>query len=100
MTSTLATEPERAVLGGVVLDDLAAGQAVARIFSTGYDRFTDQQAACGYCAHPIRLRGTATTIDTADRGGAVPLRLAIGAGRRHLRAVREPARGSLPVLLA
>ena len=53
------------MLGGVVLDDLAAGQAVARIFSTGYDRFTDQQAACGYCAHPIRLRGTATTIDTA-----------------------------------
>ena len=69
MTATAATTVESAVLGGLVLDDLAAGQAVARIFATGYDRFTDQQAACGYCAHPIRLRGTATTIDTTT--GAV-----------------------------
>jgi hypothetical protein len=51
------------VLGGQELPADAAAQAVNRILSPDWVRFTDQQAACGYCAHPVRLRGGATTLD-------------------------------------
>jgi hypothetical protein len=30
----------------------------------GYDRWIEQVAATGYCAHPVRLRGT---VEHADR---------------------------------
>lgn len=56
---------EAAILGGVELTDAAHAQATARIFSGEWDRFAAQQAACGYCARPVRLRGSSTTIDTA-----------------------------------
>jgi hypothetical protein len=52
------TEPTRVgdVLPGVV------AEAIARA-GPGYDRWAEQVAATGYCAHPVRLRGR---VDHAD----------------------------------
>jgi hypothetical protein len=52
------TEPVRVseVLPGVV------AEAIARA-GPGYDRWAEQVAATGYCAHPVRLRGR---VDHAD----------------------------------
>jgi hypothetical protein len=62
MSTPTAAAP---VLSGEPMPDVVVQQLTARIFSRDYDRFADQQAACGYCTQPIRLRGTATTIDAA-----------------------------------
>lgn len=64
MTTSADATITAPILGGVELTHTAGEQATARLFSTGFERFADQQAACGYCAAPVRLRGTATTIDT------------------------------------
>ena len=53
------TEPVR--LGEVVPEVVA--EAIARA-GPGYDRWMEQVAATGYCAHPVRLRGI---VDHADR---------------------------------
>jgi hypothetical protein len=39
-------------------------EAIARA-GPGYDRWVEQVAATGYCAHPVRLRGTVDQIDPA-----------------------------------
>src|SRR5215218_2250335 len=39
-------------------------EAIARA-GPGYDRWAEQVAATGYCAHPVRLRGTVDQIDPA-----------------------------------
>ncbi len=52
------------VVDGVELAPAAVAQVVDRLSSGHWNRFTDQQAGCGYCAKPVRLRGTASTIDT------------------------------------
>jgi hypothetical protein len=63
MTTVLDVAPTEAVLGGQVLPATVSEQVIGRIFSGEWDRFAKQQAACGYCSKPIRLRGSATTID-------------------------------------
>lgn len=67
MTSTVVPAASRTAVSEppAPLPISVQGQVVARVFSRGWDRFAEQQAACGYCANPIRLRGTAATIDTA-----------------------------------
>lgn len=62
-TSTLQRESPGGVLAGQELTAAVAGQAAARVLSPAWDRFADQQAGCGYCARPVRLHGSATTID-------------------------------------
>src|SRR5215204_2633561 len=52
------TEPVRV---GEVLPEVVA-EAIARA-GPGYDRWAEQVAATGYCAHPVRLRGW---VDHAD----------------------------------
>jgi hypothetical protein len=54
------TEP---VLVGDVLPEVVA-EAIARA-GPGYDRWMEQVAATGYCAHPVRLRGTVEQADAA-----------------------------------
>src|SRR4029453_804110 len=39
-------------------------EAIARA-GPGYDRWMEQGAATGYCAHPVRLRGTVEHADLA-----------------------------------
>ena len=39
-------------------------EAIARA-GPGYDRWMEQVAATGYCAHPVRLRGTVEHADQA-----------------------------------
>jgi hypothetical protein len=49
----------------VLVGDLLPGvvaEAIARA-GPGYDRWMEQVAATGYCAHPVRLRGR---VDHAD----------------------------------
>jgi hypothetical protein len=52
------TEPTR--VGEVVPEVLA--EAIARA-GPGYDRWIEQVAATGYCAHPVRLRGQVEQAD-------------------------------------
>jgi hypothetical protein len=52
------TQPVRV---GEVLPEVVA-EAIARA-GPGYDRWAEQVAATGYCAHPIRLRGTVEHAD-------------------------------------
>ena len=52
------TEP---VPVGEVLPGVVA-EAIARA-GPGYDRWMEQVAATGYCAHPVRLRGTVEQAD-------------------------------------
>ena len=52
------TEP---VPVGEVLPGVVA-EAIARP-GPGYDRWMEQVAATGYCAHPVRLRGTVEQAD-------------------------------------
>jgi hypothetical protein len=54
------TEPTRV---GEVLPEVLA-EAIARA-GPGYDRWIEQVAATGYCAHPVRLRGTVEHADPA-----------------------------------
>jgi hypothetical protein len=49
------------VLVGELLPE-AVAEAIARA-GPGYDRWMEQVAATGYCAHPVRLRGQ---VDHAD----------------------------------
>jgi replication initiator protein RepSA len=52
------TEPVRV---GEVLPEVVA-EAIARA-GPGYDRWAEQVAATGYCAHPVRLRGRVDHVD-------------------------------------
>jgi hypothetical protein len=52
------------VLVGDVLPGVVA-EAIARA-GPGYDRWAEQVAATGYCAHPVRLRGTVEHADAAS----------------------------------
>jgi hypothetical protein len=54
------TEPVRV---GEVLPEVVA-EAIARA-GPGYDRWMEQVAQTGYCAHPVRLRGTVEQADAA-----------------------------------
>jgi hypothetical protein len=54
------TEPVRM---GEVLPEVVA-EAIARA-GPGYDRWMEQVAATGYCAHPVRLRGRVDHADAA-----------------------------------
>jgi hypothetical protein len=48
---------------GEVLPEVVA-EAIARA-GPGYDRWAEQVAATGYCAHPVRLRGQVEHADPA-----------------------------------
>jgi replication initiator protein RepSA len=48
---------------GEVLPDVVQ-EAIARA-GPGYDRWAEQVAATGYCAHPVRLRGRVDQLDLA-----------------------------------
>jgi hypothetical protein len=51
------------VLVGELLPGVVA-EAIARA-GPGYDRWMEQVAATGYCAHPVRLRGRVHHADPA-----------------------------------
>ena len=69
--------------------------------SRDFDAWSEAAARVGHCANPIRLRGRSDTVDTTT--GEV-VRLVLLGRTRPLgvtaRAVREPPRGRVPVLLA
>jgi Replication initiator protein, pSAM2 len=56
------TEP---VQVGELLPNVIA-EAIARA-GPGYERWAEQVAATGYCAHPVRLRGTVDQIEVATQ---------------------------------
>ncbi len=47
------------------LSPAAERQVLARLTSKQFDAWSETAARVGHCAHPVRLRGTSTTIDTA-----------------------------------
>jgi hypothetical protein len=67
----------------------------------GYDRWMEQVAATGYCAHPVRLRGRVEHADaeTGEVRTVYSTEREPDAGRHPPQPLREPAGGGLPVLL-
>ncbi|GAB7190953.1 plasmid replication initiator protein [Kineococcus sp. NUM-3379] len=51
--------------GTVVTSEVVEAQAATRLVSPGFERWAEQAASCGHCANPVRLRGSATTLDRA-----------------------------------
>ena len=88
------TEP---VLVGELLPGVL--QEVIDRAGPGYDRWAEQVAATGYCAHPVRLRGRVDHADPRDRRGPHGLLDRPGAGRHPPQGLRQPAGLGLPVLL-
>jgi hypothetical protein len=83
------TEPIRVgeLLPGVV------AEAIARA-GPGYDRWMELVAQTGYCAHPVRLRGTVDHVDT-ETG---EIRTVYSTDREPDAALRQPAGVGLPVV--
>ncbi|GAB2674715.1 replication initiator [Thalassiella azotivora] len=62
------TAPALADLAAVeaVVDDAVVGSQVAARWRAGsLERWGEQASSCGFCARPVRLRGSATTVDRA-----------------------------------
>ncbi|PPK92515.1 hypothetical protein CLV92_114116 [Kineococcus xinjiangensis] len=51
--------------GTALAAEIVEAQAATRLVSPGFERWAEQAASCGHCANPIRLRGSATTLDRA-----------------------------------
>jgi hypothetical protein len=46
-----------------MIDDAILEEVLARVTRADYERWAARVQAAGYCAHPVRLSGSMTTVD-------------------------------------
>lgn len=88
---------DTAVAPAAADEALVGSQMVARLRSGSAERWTEQAAACRYCARPIRLR-VGRHCGSRHRGGPQHVRVEGRAGWRAVRPVRQPSSGGVPLL--
>ncbi len=72
-------------------------EIVTRAGRPDFDRWAEQVARCGYCSHPVRLRGRVEHRSSQWPASRVFDRQRARSGVAD--PVRQPASGGVPVLL-